>query len=45
MGKLAAEPVAVEKADEETLKGLRKNESGKFRLINFGPRGVLRAWQ
>jgi peroxiredoxin len=35
MEKLAAEPVVVEKADAETLKTLRKNESGKFRLVNF----------
>ena len=35
MDKLAAEPVAVSPADAETLKTLRKNDSGKFRLINF----------
>ncbi len=33
--KLAAEPVAVASADEAALKLLRKNESGKFRLVNF----------
>jgi peroxiredoxin len=33
--KLAAEPVAVTKADVEILRGLRKNDSGKFRLVNF----------
>jgi thiol-disulfide isomerase/thioredoxin len=33
--KLAAEPVSVAPADEEALKSLRKNESGKFRLVNF----------
>ena len=35
MERLAAEPVSVVPADAEALKGLRKNESGKFRLINF----------
>jgi thiol-disulfide isomerase/thioredoxin len=35
MAKLAAEPVSVEAADEEALKALRKNESGKLRLVNF----------
>jgi thiol-disulfide isomerase/thioredoxin len=35
MDKLAAEPVAVSPADAETLKALRKNDSGKFRLVNF----------
>jgi peroxiredoxin len=33
--KLATEPVSVEPADADTLKRLRKNDSGKFRLINF----------
>ncbi|HTG44602.1 MAG TPA: TlpA family protein disulfide reductase, partial [Verrucomicrobiae bacterium] len=33
--KLAAEPVAISKIDEAGLKALRKNGSGKFRLINF----------
>jgi peroxiredoxin len=35
MAKLAAEPVAVAPINAEGLKGLRKNDSGKFRLINF----------
>ena len=35
MEKLAAEPVAVELVDEVALKTLRKNESGKLRLVNF----------
>src|SRR5882724_4255528 len=35
MEKLAAEPVSVATADAEALKALRKNESGKFRLVNF----------
>lgn len=35
MEKLAAEPVAVDFVDEEGLRALRKNESGKLRLINF----------
>lgn len=35
MEKLAAEPVAVEMADAEALKELRKNPSGKLRLVNF----------
>jgi thiol-disulfide isomerase/thioredoxin len=35
MAKLAAEPVAVELADADALKALRKNDSGKLRLINF----------
>ncbi|MCW5553952.1 MAG: redoxin domain-containing protein [Verrucomicrobiae bacterium] len=35
MEKLAAEPVTVAKADTEMLRALRKNESGKFRLVNF----------
>jgi thiol-disulfide isomerase/thioredoxin len=33
--KLAAEPVAVAPADADALKALRKNASGKFRLVNF----------
>jgi peroxiredoxin len=33
--KLAAEPVMVSHADADALKTLRKNESGKFRLVNF----------
>lgn len=35
MEKLAAEPVALASADGEALKALRKNDSGKFRLVNF----------
>ena len=35
MDKLAAEPVTLAKADAATLTNLRKNDSGKFRLINF----------
>ncbi len=35
MEKLAAEPVSVSAADSDTLKSLRKNESGKFRLVTF----------
>ena len=35
MDKLAAEPVSVSPADAEALKALRKNESGKFRLVTF----------
>jgi thiol-disulfide isomerase/thioredoxin len=35
LAKLAAEPVSLEKAEAELLKGLRKNESGKFRLVHF----------
>jgi len=35
MEKLAAEPVSLSPADADTLKALRKNQSGKFRLINF----------
>jgi len=35
MAKLAAEPVSVELADAEALKSLRKNDSGKLRLVNF----------
>ncbi len=33
--KLAAEPVSLAPVDSDTLKGLRKNESAKFRLVNF----------
>lgn len=35
MDKLAAEPVNVELIDADGLKTLRKNESGKLRLVNF----------
>ncbi|HOW68307.1 MAG TPA: redoxin domain-containing protein [Candidatus Paceibacterota bacterium] len=35
MAKLAAEPVGLDQADIEALKALRKNESGKFRLVTF----------
>lgn len=35
MEKLALEPVSLAPADVEALKSLRKNESGKFRLVNF----------
>ena len=35
MSKLAAEPVAVSAADSTALQALRKNDSGKFRLVNF----------
>jgi peroxiredoxin len=35
MDKLAAEPVSLASADAETLRALRKNQSGKFRLVNF----------
>ena len=35
MDKLAAEPVSVEAVDEEGLRALRKNPSGKFRLVTF----------
>jgi peroxiredoxin len=35
MEKLAAEPVTVVAADAESLKALRKNDSAKFRLVNF----------
>ena len=35
MEKLAAEPVTLTKADVATLAALRKNDSGKFRLVNF----------
>ncbi len=35
MEKLAAEPVTVEPADAAVLKALRRNDSGKLRLVNF----------
>jgi len=35
LDKLAAEPVALSPADAEALAALRKNESGKFRLVTF----------
>ena len=35
MEKLAAEPVSVAPADADALAALRKNQSGKFRLVNF----------
>ncbi len=35
MDRLAAEPVAVELVDAEGLRALRKNDSGKLRLVNF----------
>jgi len=35
MEKLAAEPVTLTKADADTLRALRKNDSGKLRLVNF----------
>jgi peroxiredoxin len=35
MEKLAEEPVAISKADTLVLRELRKNGSGKFRLVNF----------
>jgi thiol-disulfide isomerase/thioredoxin len=35
MDKLAAEPVTVEHADAAALQALRKNDSGKLRLVNF----------
>jgi peroxiredoxin len=35
MAKLAAEPVSLAPADADTLQALRKNQSGKFRLVNF----------
>jgi peroxiredoxin len=33
--KLAAEPVALTQADADALRALRKNQSGKFCLVNF----------
>ena len=35
MAKLAAESVSVEMVNAEDLKALRKNDSGKLRLVNF----------
>jgi thiol-disulfide isomerase/thioredoxin len=35
LNQLAAEPVSVSPADTNTLHALRKNDSGKFRLVNF----------
>jgi peroxiredoxin len=35
MEKLAAEPIKLASADAEALRALRKNDSGKFRLVNF----------
>lgn len=35
MEKLAAEPVTVARADQAEIEALRKNGSGKFRLVNF----------
>jgi peroxiredoxin len=35
LAKLAAEPVTLAKVDAAGLKALRKNDSGKFRLIGF----------
>lgn len=35
MAKLASEPVEVQKIGAEELKALRKNDSGKLRLVNF----------
>ncbi len=35
LDKLAEEPVSVSKADTTDLRTLRKNDSGKFRLVNF----------
>lgn len=35
MAKLAAEPVSVAAVEAEGLRALRKNGSGKFRLVNF----------
>jgi len=35
MEKLAAEPVSVQPADAAALRALRRNESGKFRLVTF----------
>jgi thiol-disulfide isomerase/thioredoxin len=35
MEKLAAEPVSLAPADASALQALRKNESDKFRLVNF----------
>ena len=35
MKKLAAEPVSLAPADAAALQALRRNDSGKFRLVNF----------
>ena len=35
LDKLAAEPVTLAKADAAQLRELRRNDSGKFRLVNF----------
>jgi len=35
MAKLAAEPVTLSLADTDALAAMRKNDSGKFRLVNF----------
>ncbi|MGA2864403.1 MAG: redoxin domain-containing protein [Verrucomicrobiota bacterium] len=35
LDQLAAEPVSLAPADAEALKALRKNQSGKFRLVSF----------
>jgi peroxiredoxin len=35
LDKLAAEPVTLQPADADALKALRKNDSGKLRLVNF----------
>jgi len=35
LAKLAAEPVTLSLADTNALAALRKNDSGKFRLVNF----------
>ena len=35
LAKLAAEPVTIEEAGKEALKELRRNSSGKLRLVNF----------
>jgi peroxiredoxin len=35
LDKLATEPVSVAPADADALAALRKNQSGKFRLVNF----------
>ena len=35
LDKLATEPVSLTPADVEALTALRKNQSGKFRLVNF----------
>jgi peroxiredoxin len=35
LNQLAAEPVSVSPADTNTLQALRKNDSGKYRVVNF----------